>query len=50
MFRADALSTAGAELWVKNDGVSAEPYGGNKVRKLELVLADAARGAARDGW
>ena len=47
VFRADALSTAGAELWVKNDGVSAEPYGGNKVRKLELVLADAARRGAR---
>jgi 1-aminocyclopropane-1-carboxylate deaminase/D-cysteine desulfhydrase-like pyridoxal-dependent ACC family enzyme len=47
VFRADALSRAGAELWVKNDGVSAEPYGGNKVRKLELVLADAARRGAR---
>ncbi|MBI3205695.1 MAG: pyridoxal-phosphate dependent enzyme [Myxococcales bacterium] len=47
MFRADALSGASAELWVKNDGVSAEPYGGNKVRKLELVLADAARRGAR---
>ena len=32
---------------MKNDGVSAEPYGGNKVRKLELVLADAARRGAR---
>lgn len=43
VFRADALSTEHAELWVKNDGLSAEPYGGNKVRKLELVLADVAR-------
>lgn len=47
VFRADALSCAGCELWVKNDGASAEPYGGNKVRKLELVLADVARRGAR---
>lgn len=48
VFRADALSTEHAELWVKNDGLSAEPYGGNKVRKLELILAEAhRRGAAR---
>lgn len=26
---------------MKNDGISAEQYGGNKVRKLEFVLADA---------
>lgn len=26
---------------MKNDGISAEGYGGNKVRKLEFVLADA---------
>ncbi|MCA9671555.1 MAG: pyridoxal-phosphate dependent enzyme [Myxococcales bacterium] len=36
----------GADLWVKRDDLSGEPYGGNKVRKLELLLADArARGA-----
>lgn len=33
------------ELWVKRDDISAERYGGNKVRKLEFTLADAkARG------
>lgn len=47
VFRADALCTEEAELWVKNDGVSAEPYGGNKVRKLELILAEALRRGAR---
>jgi D-cysteine desulfhydrase len=34
-----------AELWVKRDDRTGEPYGGNKVRKLEWLLADAiARG------
>jgi D-cysteine desulfhydrase len=34
-----------AELWVKRDDLTGEPYGGNKVRKLEWLLADAiARG------
>ncbi len=48
VFRADALCSDGAELWVKNDGVVNDVYGGNKVRKLEFVLADAlARGARR---
>lgn len=33
------------ELWVKRDDLTGEPYGGNKVRKLEWLLADArARG------
>jgi len=32
------------ELWVKRDDLSSPIYGGNKVRKLELLL-----GAARDG-
>jgi 1-aminocyclopropane-1-carboxylate deaminase/D-cysteine desulfhydrase-like pyridoxal-dependent ACC family enzyme len=36
------------ELWIKDDGDTAAPYGGNKVRKLEYVLAAAlARGARR---
>lgn len=35
-------------LWVKNDGLSAAPYGGNKARKLERILVDAeASGAPR---
>jgi D-cysteine desulfhydrase len=36
---------AGLDLWVKDDGVTAAPWGGNKPRKLEWTLADAlARG------
>lgn len=39
----DAL---GIELWAKRDDRTAEPYGGNKVRKLELALGAAlARGS-----
>jgi D-cysteine desulfhydrase len=45
--RLDAFCGDRTELWLKNDGVSAEPYGGNKVRKLELILAEAARRGAR---
>jgi 1-aminocyclopropane-1-carboxylate deaminase/D-cysteine desulfhydrase-like pyridoxal-dependent ACC family enzyme len=30
-----------AGLWLKRDDCCAEPYGGNKVRKLEFLLADA---------
>jgi len=30
-----------ADLYIKHDDRSGDPYGGNKVRKLELVLADA---------
>jgi 1-aminocyclopropane-1-carboxylate deaminase/D-cysteine desulfhydrase-like pyridoxal-dependent ACC family enzyme len=38
----------GVDLWVKRDDESASGYGGNKVRKLELCLAEAvARGARR---
>jgi D-cysteine desulfhydrase len=47
VFRADALAAEGAELWVKNDGLSALPYGGNKVRKLEWILARALERGAR---
>jgi D-cysteine desulfhydrase len=36
------------DAWVKRDDLSGEPYGGNKVRKLEFVLAEARRrGAGR---
>jgi 1-aminocyclopropane-1-carboxylate deaminase/D-cysteine desulfhydrase-like pyridoxal-dependent ACC family enzyme len=41
VFRAEALSSTSVELWIKNDGKTAEPYGGNKVRKLEWLLAEA---------
>lgn len=30
-------------IWVKDDGRSSQHYGGNKVRKLEFILADAVR-------
>ncbi len=29
------------ELWIKRDDLSGDAYGGNKVRKLEFLLADA---------
>ncbi len=31
------------ELYVKRDDLSGNPYGGNKVRKLEFILADAVQ-------
>lgn len=37
-----ALGTT-AEIWIKRDDESAEAYGGNKVRKLEFLLAEARR-------
>lgn len=40
------IGLPGAELWVKRDDLSGEPYGGNKVRKLEFVLAEAKRRGA----
>jgi D-cysteine desulfhydrase len=36
----------GLDLWVKRDDMTGGPEGGNKIRKLEMLLADAAlRGA-----
>jgi len=35
-----------AGVWIKRDDVTAPRYGGNKVRKLEYLLADAQRHAA----
>ncbi len=34
-------------LYIKRDDLSGEPYGGNKVRKLEFILADGLRQGAR---
>ncbi len=46
--RCESLDVHGGELWIKDDGGTASLYGGNKVRKLEYVLAAArARGARR---
>jgi 1-aminocyclopropane-1-carboxylate deaminase/D-cysteine desulfhydrase-like pyridoxal-dependent ACC family enzyme len=44
--RIDALSRRATTLWVKRDDLTNATYGGNKVRKLERILADA-RGAER---
>ena len=38
-----ALAGLEGEVWVKRDDLSGEPYGGNKVRKLEFLLAGASR-------
>lgn len=44
----DAPAALAGELWVKRDDRSSSRYGGNKVRKLEYLLADArARDARR---
>lgn len=40
----------GTEVWVKRDDLSGELYGGNKVRKLEFVLAEALEAGARRVW
>ncbi|WP_051327008.1 1-aminocyclopropane-1-carboxylate deaminase/D-cysteine desulfhydrase [Desulfatibacillum aliphaticivorans] len=42
--RLDALSReAGADIWVKRDDLTSPVYGGNKVRKLEFLLAHAQK-------
>ena len=40
-------SAAGLDVWCKDDGLYGGPYGGNKVRKLAWVLADARRRGPR---
>jgi D-cysteine desulfhydrase len=39
--------TSGARLFVKRDDLSSTLYGGNKVRKLEFLLAEAATSGGR---
>lgn len=39
----NASAQTGSALWVKRDDQTSELYGGNKVRKLEFLLADARR-------
>jgi 1-aminocyclopropane-1-carboxylate deaminase/D-cysteine desulfhydrase-like pyridoxal-dependent ACC family enzyme len=41
------LSAGGADLWIKRDDLTHDVYGGNKVRKLEHLLADAREHGAR---
>jgi 1-aminocyclopropane-1-carboxylate deaminase/D-cysteine desulfhydrase-like pyridoxal-dependent ACC family enzyme len=46
--RIDALSNRRTELWAKRDDLTHEVLGGNKVRKLEWLLAEArAMGSTR---
>jgi 1-aminocyclopropane-1-carboxylate deaminase/D-cysteine desulfhydrase-like pyridoxal-dependent ACC family enzyme len=46
--RVSGLAPPDVELWVKHDDESGVIYGGNKVRKLEFLLAEAqARGARK---
>src|SRR5215471_7640867 len=40
------LSTATTALWIKRDDLTNPTYGGNKIRKLEKLLADAKRRGA----
>jgi D-cysteine desulfhydrase len=48
LHRLDRLSQcAGAEIWVKRDGLSHPVYGGNKIRKFEFVFGDLVRKGAR---
>jgi 1-aminocyclopropane-1-carboxylate deaminase/D-cysteine desulfhydrase-like pyridoxal-dependent ACC family enzyme len=42
-----ALSRPGCDLWVKRDDLTHASYGGNKVRKLERILAEAKKRGAR---
>jgi D-cysteine desulfhydrase len=42
-----ALPALGAQAWIKRDDLSHGTYGGNKVRKLEFVLAEMRRRRAR---
>src|SRR6188768_3444479 len=47
LFRHPALDElVGCELWVKRDDMSAGPEAGNKVRKLEFLLAEAEQQGA----
>ena len=36
------------QLWVKRDDLTGKVYGGNKIRKLELLLGEALRSQARE--
>jgi 1-aminocyclopropane-1-carboxylate deaminase/D-cysteine desulfhydrase-like pyridoxal-dependent ACC family enzyme len=41
-----APEAEGTALWIKRDDLTGERYGGNKVRKLEFLLAEARRRGA----
>jgi D-cysteine desulfhydrase len=42
-----ALPAFGAQAWIKRDDLTHPVYGGNKIRKLEFVLAEIRRSGAR---
>jgi len=44
------LPETAAPLFIKREDISAQGYGGNKIRPLELVFADAQRKGARRIW
>ena len=49
--RLDALSAeTGAELWAKDEGAAGARYGGNKIAKLELLLASVQPGDTVLTW
>lgn len=43
----EPMPAFGANAWIKRDDLSHDVYGGNKVRKLEFVLADMRRRRAQ---
>ncbi|HET9438947.1 MAG TPA: pyridoxal-phosphate dependent enzyme [Longimicrobiales bacterium] len=43
----EALAVGRSDVFIKRDDLSAQPYGGNKVRKLEFLLAAAQARRAR---
>jgi len=45
--RLEGLTPPSVELWVKRDDESGSLYGGNKVRKLEWIVAEAKQRGAR---
>ena len=46
--RLERLSAqAGADIWIKRDGLTHPIYGGNKIRKFEFVFGDVLRTRAR---
>ena len=48
LFRHDGLDAlVGTAVWVKRDDMTAGAEAGNKIRKLEYLLADAQGGSTR---
>lgn len=43
----ESIPALGAHAWIKRDDISHPVYGGNKIRKLEFVLAEIRRKRAR---